>query len=218
MTAEQRLLHAVKHGDFQLAKQAVDDGADFHNVRDKNKPLLRIAAESGKRRICEWLVTIGADVNETQGARNYSLLHSAVASSDYGLASILLDLGANPSPKSSNAATPLHIAARTSQGFLTKNLIQHGAEIDASDDNGRTPLHWAVEKGDTSMAKLLIKHGCDVNPLDRKHRTPLAIALAHGQGEIEELLVQNGATASSSAEHSWSQLTKSNEQTSPRTR
>lgn len=199
----------MKHGDLQLAKQAVEDGADFRIVGENDKSLLRIAAESGKRPICEWLLTLGADVNETRGARKYSLLHNAVASSNFGMASILLDLGAAPSLKTSNTATPLHIAARTGQSYLAENLIRHRAEINASDNNGRTPLHWAVEKDDASMTKLLISHGADVNSTDRKRRTPLAIALAHGQSEIEKLLLQNGADSKALTKQPWSQRVES---------
>lgn len=192
-TPEGDLYHAVKTGSFDGAKQAIKDGANFHVVRVGHKPLIQIAAENGHRDICELLQNVGADVNEGRGARRHSLLHSAVASSDYGLASILLDLGADPTPRASNDATPLHFAARMGQEYLARKLLSHGAEIDATDTMGRTALTWAVEKEDLPMVKLLLKHNCNVNLADHTNRSALSIAVAKGNNEIKKALLDGGA-------------------------
>lgn len=193
MTPEGKLYQAVKHGDYSGVDDALVSGADYGTLRIDGKSLLQFAGELGCRRICERLVKEGADVNETGGARRYSLLHHAVASSNFGMASILLDLGAKASPLASNNATPLHIAARSGQCFLAEKLIAHGAELDAVDSRVRTPLHWAAEKEDLSMIKLLLNKGCNVNPFDRDYRSPLSIAMAKGNNEIKELLLRHGA-------------------------
>jgi len=204
LTPEGELLAAIEDDDIERANRALDNGADTEILFADGKPLLRVAAESGRRKIRELLVAKGADVNQQRGARKFSLLHNAVACSNYGSMSILLDLGADPSPRSSNNSTPLHVAARTGQGYSAERLISCGAEINACDDNGRTPLHWAVEKNDLTMVKLLLQHNCDVNIVDRRGRLPSIIAMKHPEGEIIELLVRHGAACPDKHGKPWS--------------
>ncbi len=194
MTPEGKLFHAVKYGDYVGVDAALESGVDYKLLRIDGKPLLQIAGELGRRQICERLVRAGADVNESDGARQFSILHHAAACSNYGLASVMLDLGANPTPLASNNSTPLHIAARSGQGYLARNLIKHGASLDAADKRGLTPLHWAVEKEDVAMVKLLIEKGCDVTLFDKRFRSALSIAMANGNNDIRDLLRSHGAT------------------------
>ena len=195
MTPEGRLYHAVKNGDLTAAEAALQDEASVEMTCSDGRPLLWMAAKQGNRATCKWLIENGANVNAANGARKYSLLHHAAASHNFGLASMLLDLGAYASPLASNDATPLHIAARTGQPYLADKLIGNGATLDAIDTAGRTPLHWAVEKGDAEIAKLLVNKGCDVNCTDRRSRSALSIAMANGNDEIQKLLLGRGATA-----------------------
>ena len=201
MTPEARLFRAVKRGDFKAASAAIAEGADISLVRINDKSLLRMAGELGLRNICELLVKAGANSNETNGVRQYSLLHNAAASFNYGFACILLDLKAYPSPKASNNSTPLHFAARSGQQFLVDKLLEHGAELDAQDNQGRSPLYCAVQKGDSGMVKFLIRRGSDVNLTDCRGRSPLAIAEAAQMDDIESLLLKNGATQRSATTH-----------------
>ena len=91
------------------------------------------------------------------GATDYTLLHSAAASQNYGFASVLLENGAEPSPLNSYKATPLHFAARLDQAYLAKLLIDKSADIEARDSHGRTPLFLAVAKGNSQAAKILTR-------------------------------------------------------------
>jgi len=172
---------------------AIDDAQDINQIRIDQKSLLRFAAEQGSRRICERLVSNGANVDEVGGARKFSLLHHAAASRNLGMANILLGLGAKPSPETSNSATPLHIAARTGQGFLAHKLLECKANVNAQDTQGRTPLHWAVSKHDLNMVKVLLKHRCQVDLSDNQGRMPLMLAQAEGQNEMADLLIAHGA-------------------------
>ena len=192
MTPEGKLYHAVKNGDLTAAKAALRDVASAEMTCSDGKPLLWMAAKRGQRATCNWLIENGANINAAHGARKYSLLLHAAASHNFGLASMLLDLGAYASPLASNNATPLHIAARTGQPYLANKLIGNGATLDAIDTSGRTPLHWAVEKEDTEIAKLLVNNGCDVNCTDRRSRSALSIAIANGNDEIQNLLLSHG--------------------------
>lgn len=196
-------MQAIRHGSVKQVEEAINNGADVALFQHKGKSLLRLAGELGHKEICHRLVIAGLDPNEAGGAKNYSLLHNATASKNYGFAASLLDLGANPSPTAVDGSTPLHLAARTGQEYLADRLLKHGAVIDARDNQGRTPIILAVEKGELSLTKLLLKRGCDANAVDKKQRTPLMLAAAHQQDEIKALLIEYGATQDAPAKSDW---------------
>ena len=175
-----RLFHAIKGNNVHGVHAVLRDGFDLRNFWIGGKPFLRIAGEKNKRAICEVLVRYGADPNESDGKRNYSLLHHAVASSNYGFASILLDLGAAPSPLTSNHATPLHFAARTNQEYLARKLIKSGADVNAQDTLGRSPLLLAFQKANAGVAKLLVANRGNPKLPDKSGLTPQMVAEQKG--------------------------------------
>ena len=171
-----RLFHAIKIGDVAEVELALHEGVDLKQHRIGGKSFLRIAAEENKRAICEVLVRNGADLNESNGKLNYSLLHNAAASGNFGLASVLLDLGAYHSPLTSNDATPLHFAARSGSEYFARKLIEFGADVNAQDKKGRSPLLLAFQKAHVGMAKLLTKNHGNPNLSDHSGLTPQMVA------------------------------------------
>ena len=188
MTPEGKLFHAVKHGYYGEAKEAIAAGADATLVVHKGKSLLRLAGERGDQNMCLLLVEAGLDPNQSSGPRSYSLLHNAAASGNYGFARAMLECGANPSPKSSNQATPIHMAARNGEEFLANLLLESGAGVNDQDAKGQTPLHLAVRKGNSSMAKFLIRKGADADQEDRCGMTPARLAGILGEIQCKELI------------------------------
>ncbi len=160
------LLRAINDGDCATVKAVLSEDFDLLNYFVKGKSLLRIAGEIGRRAICELLVSRGADPNESHGKLNYALLHNAAASGNFGFTSILLDLGAAPSPVTSSNATPLHFAARKGYAYLARKLIEFGADVNAQDGKGRTPLLLAFRSANKSVAELLMKNKADTSCLD----------------------------------------------------
>lgn len=171
-----RLYHAVKNGDRDAVFHELSQGDIDLTLQICGKSFLRLAGETGRRDIFHLLVQFGADPNEAAGPRKYSLLHNAVASTNFGFASSLLAAGAFPSPRCSSGATPLHFAARTGQEFLVTKLLKNKANINAQDDCGQTALHVAVKKGYVGSAKLLIQSRADVHLPDRQGVTPYKVA------------------------------------------
>ena len=175
-----RLFHAIKRNDIQAAETVLRNGFVPRDYWIGGKSFLRIAGEQNKRAICEALVRYGAEPDEANGKRNYSLLHNAVASGNYGFASILLDLGANPSSLTSNNATPLHFAARSGLEYFARKLIEFGADVNAQDTLGRSPLLLAFQEAHVGVAKLIATHHGDPHLLDKSGLSPQMVAEQKG--------------------------------------
>jgi len=144
-------------GDPKTVIEELRQGDKDPNLSIHGKTILRHAGERGFKEIARLLIKYGADQNITYGKQGRSLLHFAAATGNYGFASILLECGANPTPRTNNRSTPLHIAARTGQSYLVALLCEYGAEIDAQDSLGRTPICLATIKSHTGLTKQLIE-------------------------------------------------------------
>ena len=171
-----RLFWAVIHGDHRTAADELRKGDIDLTLRIRGKSFLWHAGERGYKNIAMLLIEAGMNPNEVSGKRKYSLLHHASLTYNFGLASLLLEKQAIPSPRASNKSTPLHIAARTGQGYLAKKLIEFKAEIDAQDTLGRTPLFLAVSKGYVDVAKMLVASSGNPRIANRKGVTALQVA------------------------------------------
>jgi len=151
-----RLYRAVTCGDRRTVVEELRKGDIDPDLTIQCKTLLHHAGERGFKDIARLLVEYGADVNRTYGKRSRSLLHFAAATYRYGFASVLLESGANPAPRTSSKATPLHFAARSGQSYLISLLLDCGAEINVQDSLGRTPLYLAELNGHVNLVQRLI--------------------------------------------------------------
>ena len=135
-------------------------------------------------------------------------LHHAAIRNWPGLASALLDAGADPDAPTGGAAydltrrgyTPLHLAAYSNALNIAADLVGRGAEVNAENDPTRwTPLHYAAWTNSQAVAELLIGQGADVHAQageDWSGWTPLDIAIKYGASEMAELLRRHGAQCS----------------------
>lgn len=182
------LYDAIRRGDFTAARTAIDEATDIASRRFRGKSYLRMACECGNVPIAKLLLHRGADINERDGARKYTLLYHAVATKDYGFANCLLELGAAPSAINSSNATPLHFAARDGLAYLARKLINYGAAVNAQDSQGRTPLFLAASKGNLEITALLLASNADASRTDQRGRTAMCVAMIHGHKEVVALL------------------------------
>ena len=154
-----RLYHAIIHGCSKEVAEELRQGDVDLTLKIGGKSFLRHAGERGFKQIADLLIRHGLDPNETYGKQNRSLLHFAVATFNFGFASMLLENGANPSACTTSGATPLHFAARSDQSYLAIKLIEAGADLNAEDNQGRTPLTLAFNKGMSDIARILASRG-----------------------------------------------------------
>jgi ankyrin repeat protein len=112
-----------------------------------------------------------------------------------GLATLLIEKGADVNARDRNSVTPLHLASGNftakDAGDLVRFLLEHGADVNARDKDGRFPLHWAMTNYLPLTCKILLDAGADPNVrAGGGGITPLeqAIALPDSNPVREQLL------------------------------
>jgi ankyrin repeat protein len=82
-----------------------------------------------------------------------SPLHLAVASGDYSIVKLLLDLNADPNQKNIDGNTPLHYASTSHDIRIIQYLISHGANPTIPNNNSQTPLDLTKDSEFNALLK-----------------------------------------------------------------
>ena len=97
------------------------------------------------------------------------LLRRAIHDGKLSAVKLLLQLGANVTPKKPRIKSALHLAAFLKDPRFAEYLIDCGADLEAVDNSGLTPLQQAVLNGLVETATLLINKGANVNAIYPGH-------------------------------------------------
>ena len=172
-----------------------------------------IMSELGSLGFTRKLVKAGADVNlriAKGGGRKGSVnrkgqtpFFMAAASGDLPLAKLLLELGADPTMKSSDDTTPfltavgLGVLAPGEEQSLEEDALEMaefllglGADINHVNKNGETAMHGAAYKASPEMMEFLDSKGADISIWNQKNRygwTPLLIAQGFRPGNFRPI-------------------------------
>lgn len=121
----EELFIAVKHGNLDMVKELLDNGAN-PNVRGKNgEAPLHWASIKGHLLIVRELLNKGADVNIQDDSRKATPLHAAAFGGYVPVVRELLNRGANPNKKDYLEQAPLEIAKIGNNLKLVTLLKQH---------------------------------------------------------------------------------------------
>ena len=121
---------------------------------------LGLASFFGHLSLVKLLLDKGANPNIASNNQfKVAPIHSACAISNYEIAKLLIQHGADVDAKQMQGNTPLHSAAHNGQTTLATLLLDNGADINARNDKGETPLFMANEKNFQEIANLIIKQG-----------------------------------------------------------
>lgn len=224
---------AIENGHFELAAHLIRKGADPNDQRSGYAPLHVLTwvrkpnrgdgedgdpAPLGSGRmtslqLARFLVESGADVNVrlTRGNGGPGRLNlkgatpflMAADTADVPYMKLLLELGADPTLRNIDEATPLMAAAGlgtiapgeeagTEDECLEamQFLLDLGADINAVDNNGETVMHGAAYKGSETLVRFVASHGAKVEIWNRHNRygwTPLLIARGYRPGNFRPL-------------------------------
>ena len=85
------------------------------------------------------------------------LSHAAIVD-DYGMASFLIDCGADVNACDALGCMPLHWACYTGNLALVRKLIAHGANVFKKDNNGNTPLAMAANEDKREVVRYLVEN------------------------------------------------------------
>jgi ankyrin repeat protein len=119
---------------------------------------LHAAVVGGQKKVVEFLITKGADVN-AKDRGGYTPLFYAVWHNREETAKLLLDKGADPNVRSVWNRTPLHWAVRQGGSKeMIELLVAKGADVNLKRGDA-TALKMAKDNGHTEIVELLRKLG-----------------------------------------------------------
>jgi ankyrin repeat protein len=130
---------------------------------------LHWAAHRNKSELCERLIDLGANVNDSVGDWWLTPLAWGADAGSADAVELLLKRGADVNQDAVVGTTALHAVAMggSSQGKrdpqayarTAQILIAHGADINRRTDKQRTPLDDAIDSSNDAVVTVLRKHG-----------------------------------------------------------
>jgi ankyrin repeat protein len=143
---ENNCLHeACVGGHLKLVKYLIEARGANIEARDKHgqTPLHRAVVHE-RPKVLKYLLERGADVNSLiQDNSSFTAMGEAVIMGRLGLATILLENGADVVHKAVSYLPPLHAASFAAQPKLVELLLRFGADPEVVLRNGSTPLSVA---------------------------------------------------------------------------
>lgn len=155
------IFEAATLGEVERVKQLLHEKPELLNGYSADGfTVLGLAAFFGHLDLAKELLKNGADPNVAANNQfKVAPLHSACATSNLEMATLLIQNGADANAKQMQNVTPLHSAAHNGELTLVQLLANNGADINAKMDNGQTPLSMAEEAKCKKTADLIKKLG-----------------------------------------------------------
>ena len=182
------LSRVCRENRFDLLQSLVAKGAKV-----EESSCLKIAAESGRLDMVEWLIQEGADITGKSGT---SALSEAIKQGHRDIVEYLIDQGVDVNIPVSDL--PLEVAASQGRLDMVQYLVeQAGADVNARNIDGFVPLMAGLKHYD--VTKYLVEHGADVNAkvTTQDYRlvnvSVLHLAASYGSLEVVKYLVERGA-------------------------
>jgi ankyrin len=165
----------------------------------RNKPTfaeLCLAVEHGHAEIVRYLVQCGAPLNRTAKNRlSCTPLEHFVYGGNVTAVRLLLQMGADPSPRGYAPLHPLLHACRERSSELVQVLLDHGADWTITDELGLSALDIAVQYGDEEIVEALLEAGAPAGGLQFEP-PPLHQACEAGHVPVVQQLIRHGADPS----------------------
>jgi len=184
----------VYYNDTTALRAVLDAGGNLDSIDLNNE--LGNAAFFGHWKVCDFLITNGADVNSSVKKTNETPLHNALSKAGrpyyYYVVKLLIDKGAKLNVRTipgietgafmrdvrTKGETPLHRAAAYADERTISYLLENGANKEIKDANGDSPLTWASEHLRPGAILSLLSYGNYIVGDDHK----LKNTSDHGQG------------------------------------
>jgi len=183
------LIFAASEGHSDTVQILLDHGASMTEKGGKEETPLLAAVQNSKQRVVSVLLNADGftkEVLEAEQSRDFSLLHTAAANGDKGIAELLIDKKFSTELRTSNGYTPLLVAANSSKEQLIKLLLEKSANITAQDSDDNNVIHLACQGFEEEQLKrvlgMLLKYGADFYAKNKDGETGLYVSEAPFKG------------------------------------
>ena len=155
------IFEAVSIGDNLITNQLLSKNPYLLNSYSADGfTLLGLASYFGHYSLVKLLLEKGANPNiHSNNQFKVAPIHSACSISNYEIAELLINNGANVNSRQLQSYTPLHSTAHNGKVELSKLLLKNGADVNAKADDGKTPLSMALERGFKETSDLIERYG-----------------------------------------------------------
>ncbi|XP_057335583.1 putative ankyrin repeat protein RF_0381 isoform X1 [Microplitis mediator] len=177
------VLAAVNQNKIEVFKKMVSQNDGYLEY------LLQVAIEYNRYEFVEYLINIGADVND---GSNASLLDIAIKNENIPIIELLIRKGANTVVLPAFGKPALAIACDKKNIKIIEILIAAGADATETFDINNS-LHCAIIQNNYERIENLAKNGADINNTVYFNKSPLILAVEEGNKPVVELLIKNGA-------------------------
>lgn len=196
-----KLNNAVAIGDLDTVRKLIEDKGYSPNdtglIGYNDTPLVT-AAQFGQRKVMDYLISKGADINAKSAWFGSSPIEAALKFGHIQAVVTLLvhDVKLPEQMHRTDIANDLLLkAAGSNDTWSIQNLLSHTeANINIHDNfMKRTPLHNAVMSDSYDATCKLIEQGAKVNAVDIHSWTPLHYAASNSDLQYTKLLLDKGA-------------------------
>ena len=170
------VVEAVRKGDIEAMKAALDAGADVSTRDEKGRSLLHVAVRYRRFELARMLIERGADPKSRDPSGRTPVHAAAEPPEDPEFVRFLIERGADPNARDQRGLTALFYAVgyySAEMPAVVVELIRGGADVMARSPDGRTPLHNAAASGPAEGVRVLLDHAAKVDAVDENGRTPL---------------------------------------------
>ncbi len=152
--ANKALFEAIKDGDNQAIKQAIDKGADATATHPGGRTPLIMAAGNASPKAVQMLLDAGANVNATAVASNKTAIMAAARRGDAEIMRMLFEAGAKPDARDQNGRTALMVASKQGHREAMTVLMDNGATAETNDRFGWDVADYAKMGGEATVKHL----------------------------------------------------------------
>jgi ankyrin repeat protein len=196
------LNNAVSTGDLETVRKLIEVqgySVDYTGFTGLNETPLTVAAFYGQRKVMDYLIQKGADINlkGSWGFGSSPIQAGISAGHTQTVVTLLIKEAALPAGlhRTDIANEYLLKAAGLNDTWSIDKIMAHTeADINVHDNfMKRTPLHNAVMNDSFDATNKIIAHGGKVNSIDIHGWTPLHYAASNSDSQFAKLLIEKGA-------------------------
>ena len=184
----EKLLNSSLNGDMEEVMAALAQGGKVTWRNHQGLTPFLAAAQNGHKDICNLLLALGSDVNETSpGSQKTALLQASLGGHKASVEA-LLSWGAAVGLRDSEGFTPFLAAAANGHTDICGLLLAAGSSVDEQvTDTKKTALHLATDKGHKATVEALHSWGA-VDSRNDHGFSPLVAAAHDGHADVCGLL------------------------------